>query len=438
MPIVFAKPILPASNLAASFNGTTSTLQRSNTGIIGASQSAGSWSAWIKLDATRLYGFMIGAADSVANRSTMSAVGGTMFTNVDKFNHRWWQSGSVDHAFNMNIIDSDISDLESSLCHVVINYPGNNVEGRVWINGELVGWMRRTVNSGSFNPTSSTIQIGSGITGETSGYSKGIVKNVVFTDAHMDTADAVALYALGPEGNPLATLSGTVTAWYPLNGDFNDASGNGYHMTDTDVTWVAQPAVTSAPVVLKFSDTFTDTNGTTVISHTPDLGPNWFETRFTTNPIISGSATIQSNQAEFANDNQSVSTDIGRQNIKAEMQWSVGVSALNRSSMMFCHRDKDNFGYLNIREDNNDIALRMVEGGVATGLDLVSFTWTEGQTYTIKLELDEFGTARGYIDNVLKVTLAIPRSVLDEHSYGFGRNTGSPASKFDTYTITTL
>ena len=442
MPIVFAKPILPATNLAASFNGSTSTLQRVNSGIVGAGEDAGSWSAWINLDASRSFGFLIGAGDS-SNRSNVSSIGGTAFASANVFWSRYWQSGSTDKAFQMAYDSFDISTSETYLCHVVVNNPGNNVEGRVWFNGELVGWMKQITDVGSGNPTASTIQIGSSITLETtSAFSKGICKNVVFSSAYMTDSDAQALYALGPNGNPTPTLGGDITAWYPLNGDVNDASGNGYNLTNTDVTFVEAPAVAPVPGAIKFNDTFTDTNGTTLISHTPEVqnknGNNWLEAEIFNVPIVTGSGTIQGNQAEFANDAQAVTTFIGRQNVKIEMDWSTGVASLNRSSIIFCYLNTDNFMYVNVREDNGDISLNQVVGGVLLGLQTTPFTWNEGQTYDIRMELDEDGVATGYIDNVLKVTGTVPRALRDRGSYGIARNTGSNQTNFDNFKITNL
>ena len=63
----------------------------------------------------------------------------------------------------------------------------------------------------------------------------GLISNVQIYKTALNVTQAKSSYALGIGGSPVT--SGNLAAWWPLNGNANDYSGNGNNGVGTSVTY---------------------------------------------------------------------------------------------------------------------------------------------------------------------------------------------------------
>jgi hypothetical protein len=100
----------------------------------------------------------------------------------------------------------------------------------VYINGAASG------GTGTGNPSTPTTQTAIGTSG--SGTCNGLISNVQFYNTALSANDLTALYIEGIGGAPVSLQN--LVAWWPLNGNGNDYSGNNQTGTATNVIYTAQ------------------------------------------------------------------------------------------------------------------------------------------------------------------------------------------------------
>lgn len=112
---------------------------------------------------------------------------------------------------------------------------------------------------------------------------------------------------------------------------------------------------------LSLRDTFTDTNGTGIESHTPDYaraaGQSYEAVGSTTtsnDPTGSGGITIQSNQLQFAVSSERARFYTGSKDQVVEIFWVTSATSGHRIGISPRHVDKANQYWFNLREPNDD------------------------------------------------------------------------------------
>ncbi len=182
-------------------------------------------------------------------------------------------------------------------------------------------------------------------------------------------------------------------------------------------------------------DAFTDANGTGLDSHAPDLdsvGNGWasMALRSTFTP---GGGTIQGNQLQLGTDNAGHAIDSGLSDAIVEADWTPAVGADNRNSIIFRYTTDGNHWALRVREPNGDIVIEEVTADAGYDRASAAFTWTEGQTYRLKVVING-DSIKGYVDGVQKVSYTSSvRETATKH--GLARHTGADASRFDNFRV---
>ncbi len=122
--------------------------------------------------------------------------------------------------------------IEGSWIFVAMEYNGTYQIGYAGYNGKIY----KTANQQAFTTPFSLFYIGHGLD---RAYFNGSIANVQIYNRALSTNQITALYQEGIGGDPI-DLSHLV-AWYPLNGNANDYSGNNYNGKATNVgyssTW---------------------------------------------------------------------------------------------------------------------------------------------------------------------------------------------------------
>lgn len=108
--------------------------------------------------------------------------------------------------------------------YFVITYDGNLLS--CYMDGQLVG--RRSLGSPLGYVTNTMVSLDAGyIDGSIGQYMQGDEANVQFYNTSLSANDIVLLYTRGIGSAPVNLQS--LVGWWPLNGDLNDYSGNGYN-----------------------------------------------------------------------------------------------------------------------------------------------------------------------------------------------------------------
>lgn len=187
------------------------------------------------------------------------------------------------------------------------------------------------------------------------------------------------------------------------------------------------------PVSIISQDSFTDADNTHVENHVMDIGSGWSTVSHSLGPggIVSSDALIQNNQVQFLKDGSGVVTNIGASDATIEVEWIPSVGTLNRNSIILRYTNALNHFIINMREDNNDIQIVKFQAAANDILDVTSFTFSEGTSYTIKAVLSG-SSIKGYIDGVEMVS-AVSTFQQTNQVFGVGRNSGSNATRVDNW-----
>ncbi len=116
--------------------------------------------------------------------------------------------------------------LENNWIFVVVSYDGSNLNGWVCMNGSCAEPTSYATSSNV--PVTGNVQIGGmqeGIYGW--GSWDGYLANLQIYNTSFSANDVTTLYHEGIGGAPIALP--WLVGWWPLNGDVNDYSGNGYN-----------------------------------------------------------------------------------------------------------------------------------------------------------------------------------------------------------------
>ena len=203
---------------SAIFNGVDSFLSQSNGDLIGSSGAQEALSVWFVPSGNSEIG--IGAA----SRSTRNFY--QINESLGHVQYQDWKNGSYHHVYR----DAGHNFSEHTIAHVIINRPSNS---KSFVNGGE-GLMSNVYSVGSnSNFSSENFEIGRLLqpVAQNDVYYEGSVLSASIIDGYVDAQQAAALYQLGPKGAPMDVQNLTVKAWYPLNNDFDDHSGNGYHFS---------------------------------------------------------------------------------------------------------------------------------------------------------------------------------------------------------------
>ena len=209
---------------------------------------------------------------------------------------------------------------------------------------------------------------------------------------------------------------GTTATLYPIVAGYTSGAtytAEYFKVAESDATLKAL----LSPTVL---DTFTDTNGTALASHTPDVGSGW--------TVQSGSVAIQNNRS--ASNTTAIATiEAGIADVFAECI----VRILNAdNSILLRFSDTDNFWACQANESNNEIIIFERNATVWTGRASTSVTINQSTDYTIKATA-EGQTITAYLDDANKISYA--SATLNQTSTIHGIRFGVASNQFDNFAI---
>ena len=102
--------------------------------------------------------------------------------------------------------------------HSIIYTYASGSGGTAYVDGVAAGTL---ANIGAIDPTTNTLYIGKSYDNQ---YLDGMVADVQIYNASLSNSEVESLYLEGIGGAPVRPQN--ITAWYPLNGNANDYSGN--------------------------------------------------------------------------------------------------------------------------------------------------------------------------------------------------------------------
>lgn len=147
-----------------------------------------------------------------------------------------------------------------------------------------------------------------------------------------------------------------------------------------------------------FSDTFTDTAGTLLESHTPDTGTSWAKASPAPSSAVitaSGRARIGGNTFGYYYANAtpgSAEYDVTSDFYAATIVTDAGITGRNNTASQTMYR----FRY---RQGLTEWQLNKVVAGAVTNLATAGQTLTAGVTYALKLEIRD-AAKKAYVDGV--------------------------------------
>lgn len=195
-------------------------------------------------------------------------------------------------------------------------------------------------------------------------------------------------------------------------------------------------------------DSFTDTNGTALTAHTPDedtAGNGWADISTQGVAVTVGSATIQNNAVNIANDGNGAGIDLESVDAIVAVEYTPVVGQDNRYSIVLRWVDNNNQILVNLREQNGDVRIQEVVAGVTTTIASTPITYTEGTTYTVTCLLNggsllvavsELADPTTFTPVIISVVL--DPTVITGTVYGLVRNTASTGEALDNFTAKTI
>jgi hypothetical protein len=178
-----------------------------------------------------------------------------------------------------------------------------------------------------------------------------------------------------------------------------------------------------------FYDSFTDSDGTGIASHTPDtdvVGNGW--------QGDTGSADIQSNQLRFTGNIDDIWVQTNESDVIITVKWTPTAGSRNSIILRGADESNDHIRF-NIRQPNQDYgAFNVTNGTGSTGpIPRTTFAWNAGQTYDLKIVAS--GTnLEWYIDGNLEATgsTTFQQNVT---THGLRRDNGNNGQRFDDFRI---
>lgn len=181
------------------------------------------------------------------------------------------------------------------------------------------------------------------------------------------------------------------------------------------------------------SDTFTDTNGTGLASHTPDAGSGW--------TVHSGTWSVQSNRAECTAAQGFATVDAGVTNAKATVTVTMLGSIVSgvRAGLVLRWADSSNHVRVRMLEQgsSDEIEVEEVIAGVAAVAHkcYLGSKWANGASYVLAADVvgDELNV---YLDGAIFLTMFLSSAtLLTGTRFGLYRETGSDNTPFDAFSI---
>lgn len=177
------------------------------------------------------------------------------------------------------------------------------------------------------------------------------------------------------------------------------------------------------------SDTFTDTNGTAIASHTPDVdvvGGGWTE-------VIGTDWTIQSNTANTTTLDGTASIDCGAADINLSCEAdSNALSSAEIQSAGLCARlsDANNFWAIIINDIGNTFRISEKNGGTYTTRASASVTINGGTFYTLTAQLSG-ATITAQIDGANEISYG--SATLNQTTTVHGIKARRPVDRIDDF-----
>lgn len=143
---------------------------------------------------------------------------------------------------------------------------------------------------------------------------------------------------------------------------------------------------------LRFSDTFTDANGTAITAHTPDndeFAGGW--------KVSAAGPTIQSNGLAFSAPSQVCYADVGGADQIVSTTFNAGGSDNRVGIRVRNDFASTTFYQLTVRPGANQVVVQKTVAGVLTDLSTVAYTFNLSTTYTIEFSIIR-NTLRALID----------------------------------------
>lgn len=186
-------------------------------------------------------------------------------------------------------------------------------------------------------------------------------------------------------------------------------------------------------------DTFTDTDGTLLTAHTPDVAPvssAWADVCIS-GSLSAGSVKIAANKVRFDADAQGCVINCGQTDYSVSARWTPGVGGLNRNSIVFRFGSNTNLWLFNCREVNGDANIVEAVSGIGNTRATAAFAFTEGVEYLLEVRVSGT-TCTGYINGVQVVTYASMGTHLSSTLVGICRNTSDNLARFDEFVVTRI
>ena len=205
------------------------------------------------------------------------------------------------------------------------------------------------------------------------------------------------------------------------------------------------------------SDTFTNTNGTLLENHTPEVGGAWEKLDTNYQGDAHGSAAIRNNGLEDRSDMYRNATDPSSNNIVVEMDavlWQEGGNQNSSNSYakilarmtpsVTAFGDVDCY-VLGVSGNLNNFigrgpAIARLSGGILTYLGGVdSIEWNDGQVYTFRAEIEDEGDdvrLRLYLDDALLVDVLDTSPITQTGRVGV--NVGREGSRIENFAASSL
>lgn len=228
-----------------------------------------------------------------------------------------------------------------------------------------------------------------------------------------------------------------------------DADGLESRQSNETTTLLGEVSLPSPPTlgpVIEWSlmttlvqDTFTDTNGVDLTSHTPDVdsvGTGWAYFTLVT-AVGANEIEIQGNALQISTSNKGAVIDIGVTDYVMQFDWTLAATGDNRIWCPIRWQDEDNHLTLNAREPEGDIGIGIWQSGGFDGIVArESFTFTDGNTYTIRAEVSG-NNFEIYVDDNLIVSGTSALFNAGTH-VGLGTATRTANQVFDNFLVETL
>lgn len=140
---------------------------------------------------------------------------------------------------------------------------------------------------------------------------------------------------------------------------------------------------------IRVFDTLTDTNGTLITAHTPDLNETnsgIIEVTRGGIALTPGSTDIQSNEASLNLGSHGFGIDTGVTEGVVSVEFTADTSAA-WIEILARWQDNDNYVAIQLRPSNGDLTVQQRVGGVDTFPTATTFSWSNGAAYTASIEV---------------------------------------------------